>query len=146
MRQVWVTAAARSNEGSVGRPQMACENAKKTAFSCYSIFIVLSLSAKKRKLYAQNTALRNSQSDLVFLFWNTDFNENRAHVHVGKKSTDHLCKIWLEPTVELSKQGDLSDAQVKEVMRIASEYKDKLLRQWSLFKEGKPIRMIKVNK
>ena len=81
-----------------------------------------------------------------FLFWNTDFNENRAHVHVGKKSTEHLCKIWLEPTVELAKKGDLSDAQVKEVMKIASEYQDRLLRQWNLFKEGKPIRMIKVNK
>ena len=81
-----------------------------------------------------------------FLFWNTDFNENRAHVHVGKKSTEHLCKIWLEPTVELAKKGDLSDAQVKEVIKIAAEYQDKLLRQWSLFKEGKPIRIIKVNK
>lgn len=81
-----------------------------------------------------------------FLFWNTDFHENRAHVHVGKKGTEHLCKIWLEPTVELVKQGDLSDAQVREVMKIASEYQERLLRQWSLFKEGKPIRMIKVNK
>ena len=27
-----------------------------------------------------------------FLFWNTDYYENRAHVHVGKKSTEHLCK------------------------------------------------------
>ena len=46
-----------------------------------------------------------------FLFWNTDYNENRAHVHVGKRSTEHLCKIWLEPVVELDKQGDLTDAQ-----------------------------------
>ena len=22
-----------------------------------------------------------------FLFWNTDYHENRAHVHVGKRST-----------------------------------------------------------
>ena len=40
-----------------------------------------------------------------FLFWNTDYNEKRAHVHVGKRSTEHLCKIWLEPVVELDKQG-----------------------------------------
>ena len=32
-----------------------------------------------------------------FLFWNTDYYENRAHVHVGKRSTERLCKIWLEP-------------------------------------------------
>lgn len=37
-----------------------------------------------------------------FLFWNTDYNENRAHVHVGKRGTEHLCKIWLEPAVELA--------------------------------------------
>jgi hypothetical protein len=81
-----------------------------------------------------------------FLFWNTDYYENRAHVHVGKRSTEHLCKIWLEPEVELDKQGDLTDAQVKEVVEIAKEYREKLLRQWSLFKQGKAIRVIKVKK
>lgn len=33
----------------------------------------------------------------IFLFWDTDINENRAHVHVGKKvgrkATAKLCKI-----------------------------------------------------
>lgn len=81
-----------------------------------------------------------------FLFWNTDYHENRAHVHVGKRSTEHLCKIWLEPAVELDKQGDLTDAQAKEVVEIAKEYREKLLRQWSLFKQGKAIRVIKVKK
>ena len=81
-----------------------------------------------------------------FLFWNTDYNENRAHVHVGKRSTENLCKIWLEPTVELDKKGDLTDAQVKEVLIIAKEYREKLLQQWSLFKQGKTIKMIKVKK
>ena len=28
-----------------------------------------------------------------FLFYNTDFHENRAHVHVGKRGTEELCKI-----------------------------------------------------
>ena len=81
-----------------------------------------------------------------FLFWNTDYYENRAHVHVGKRSTERLCKIWLEPIVEVVDKGDLTDAQVKEVLKIALEYREKLLRQWILFKEGKPIRMIKVKK
>jgi len=49
-------------------------------------------------------------------------------------------------TVELAKKGDLTDAQVKEVITIAEKYQEKLLHQWSLFKEGKPIKMIKVNK
>jgi hypothetical protein len=81
-----------------------------------------------------------------FLFWNTDYNENRAHVHVGKRSTEHLCKIWLEPEVEIDKQGDLTDAQAKEVLAIATQYREKLLSQWKLFKEGKAIRIIKVKK
>ena len=43
-----------------------------------------------------------------FLFWNTDYYENRAQVHVGKRSTEHLCKIWLEPIVEVEDKGDHS--------------------------------------
>ena len=81
-----------------------------------------------------------------FLFWNTDYNENRAHVHVGKRSTEHLCKIWLEPNVELVYQGDLTDAQAREVLAIAQDYREKLLHQWQRFKEGKRISIITINK
>lgn len=81
-----------------------------------------------------------------FLFWNTDFNENRAHVHVGKRSTENLCKIWLEPIVELDQRGDLTEAQAKEVLEIAREYREQMLKQWSLFKQGKKIRIITVKK
>ena len=81
-----------------------------------------------------------------FLFWNTDYYENRAHVRVGKKSTEHLCKIWLEPMVEIEDKGDLTDAQVKEVLKIATEYREKLLHQWEQFKQGNPIRIIKIKK
>ena len=81
-----------------------------------------------------------------FLFWNTDYYENRAHVHVGKHSTEHLCKIWLEPVVEVEDKGDLTDAQAKEVQKIATDYREKLLRQWEQFKQGKPIRIIKIKK
>ena len=81
-----------------------------------------------------------------FLFWNTDYNENRAHVHVGKRGTEHLCKIWLEPVVELAQKGDLTDAQAKEVLTIAAEFRKKLLHQWSLFKQGKRVRIITVKK
>jgi hypothetical protein len=81
-----------------------------------------------------------------FLFWNTDYNENRAHVHVGKRGTEHLCKIWLEPQVELAQKGDLTDAQAKEVIWIASEYRERLLQQWNLFKQGKRVKMITVKK
>ncbi len=81
-----------------------------------------------------------------FLFWNTDYHENRAHVHVGKRRTEHLCKIWLEPVVELADKGDLTDAQVKQVLDIVTEYRERMLRQWEQFKQGRPIRIIKVKK
>lgn len=82
----------------------------------------------------------------TFLFYNKDFNENRAHVHIGKKGTANFCKIWIEPTVELAKQGDLTDSQTKEVLELASKYREKLLAQWKNFKEGKAIRIIKIKK
>ncbi len=81
-----------------------------------------------------------------FLFWNTDYHENRAHVHVGKRSTERLCKIWLEPNVELADRGDLTEAQAKEVLEVAVRYRDRLLNQWNQFKQGKTIRIIKINK
>ena len=82
----------------------------------------------------------------TFLFYGTDNNESRAHVHVGKRNTEHLCKIWLEPDVELVEKGDLTDAQAKEVVAIVRKYREKLLRQWTLFKQGKAIRVIKIKK
>jgi hypothetical protein len=46
----------------------------------------------------------------------------------------------------LEDKGDLTDAQAKEVLKIATEYRDKLLHQWEQFKQGKPIRIIKIKK
>ena len=51
-----------------------------------------------------------------------------------------------EPNVELDKQGDLTDAQVREIMAVANEYREKLLHQWKLFKQGKRIRIITIKK
>lgn len=82
----------------------------------------------------------------TFLFYNKDFNENRAHVHIGKRGTEQFCKVWLEPDVELAKQGDLTDAQVKEILKLTQECRDKLIAQWNKFKEGKTIRIIKIKK
>ena len=39
----------------------------------------------------------------IFLFYNKDFNENRAHIHVGKKDTNNLCKIGLSLMSKLPK-------------------------------------------
>lgn len=81
-----------------------------------------------------------------FLFYNTDYYENRAHIHVGKRGMEQLCKIWLEPSIEVAKQGNLTDAQLKEVLIIATEYRVQLLHQWDNFKSGQSIRIIKVKK
>lgn len=73
----------------------------------------------------------------IFLIFGTDSNENRMHVHVGRKDTKHYCKIWLQPKVELSKAGDLNNAELKEVLEIAEQYKDDLVKQWNDYMNGK---------
>lgn len=82
----------------------------------------------------------------IFLFYGTDVNENRAHVHVGKKGTERFCKIWLEPFVELAEQGDLTAAQAKEVLEIAQEQCKTLLQKWAKFKAGESVKMSKIKK
>ncbi|MBR3566015.1 MAG: DUF4160 domain-containing protein [Paludibacteraceae bacterium] len=81
----------------------------------------------------------------TFLFWGTDLNENRAHVHVGKKGTENFAKIWLEPQIQLAKQGDLSDVQIKQVLKIVELYRQDLLKQWNIFKKGGKISIIKIH-
>ena len=82
----------------------------------------------------------------VFLFYDTDFYENRAHVHVGKKGSQDLCKIWLEPEVVVEKKGEFSDTQVQEILTLAQAHKDRLIEQWKLFKAGKQVKIIKITK
>ena len=82
----------------------------------------------------------------TFLFFGTDANENRAHVHVGRKGTKNLAKIWLEPEIVVAKEGDLTDAQLKQLVTIAAENKEMLLKQWQVFKKGGNVKLIKINK
>ena len=63
----------------------------------------------------------------TFIFFGTDSNENRAHVHVGKRDTKKLCKIWLEPDVEVAHKGSITDGQLKEIIAIATKYRKELL-------------------
>lgn len=82
----------------------------------------------------------------IFLFYDTDYYENRAHVHVGKKGSRRLCKIWLEPRIEIDDKGDLTDSQLKEIAELAERYKDRLIGQWKVFKEGKKVKTLKITK
>ena len=70
--------------------------------------------------------------------------ENRMHIHVGKKSTFELCKIWLEPTVEIAKVGELTPMQINEVLNITKKYQKELVEQWNNFVQGKAIQIIKI--
>lgn len=73
----------------------------------------------------------------IFLIFGTDSNEKRIHVHVGWKATKNYCKIWLEPQVELCRQGDLTDKEIKEVLEIAEQYREELVKQWKNYMVGK---------
>jgi prophage DNA circulation protein len=82
----------------------------------------------------------------IFIIYDTDKNENRMHVHVGKKATKHLCKIWLEPDVEIDKAGDLTVKQQNEVLEVVKKYKKQMIQQWKDFMNGKTIDVIKAKK
>jgi len=82
----------------------------------------------------------------IFLFFGTDFNENRAHVHVGKKSTEDYCKIWLEPEISVAKNGTLTASELNEVMKITKIYRFQLIKQWKKFTTGETIKIITIKK
>lgn len=81
----------------------------------------------------------------IFLIFGTDQNENRIHVHVGRKDTKNYCKIWLEPKVEVAKDGDLTKAQLKEVVELAGQYREKLISQWKAYMKG-TMKLITIKK
>jgi hypothetical protein len=82
----------------------------------------------------------------IFLFFGTDFNENRAHVHVGKKSTEEYCKIWLEPEISVAKNGAFTASELNEVIKITKKYHLQLLKQWRKFTGGETIKIITIKK
>jgi len=85
------------------------------------------------------------QAVWIFTIFETDIFENRKHVHVGRKGTEKLCKIWLEPEIIIAKPGELSISEQREVLRITELFKDNLIQQWEQFLTGQKIDIIKVN-
>jgi hypothetical protein len=88
----------------------------------------------------------SSKITWIFLFFGTDVYENRAHVHVGKRTTERYCKIWLEPEISIVKNGSLTIAEINEVLTITTEYQAQLIEQWKKFIDGKTIKMITIKK
>ena len=78
----------------------------------------------------------------IFIMYGTDINENRKHVHVGKKSMTVLCKIWLEPNIEIAEKGELTIKEQNEVLSIVNTYSIQLAKQWDDFVSGKKVTMI----
>ena len=68
----------------------------------------------------------------TFLFYGTDVNENRAHVHVGKKDTQNFAKIWLEPKVEIAYKGDFSQHEINKIQSIVELYAEYFKKQYQL--------------
>jgi hypothetical protein len=81
----------------------------------------------------------------TFIMFGTDVNENRRHVHVGRKDTEELCKIWLEPEVEVAKAGELSIREQREVVEIASQFREQLLENWEKVTRGEKVKILKIN-
>ena len=82
----------------------------------------------------------------IFLFFGTDIYEKRPHVHVGKKSMEEYCKIWLEPEISVAKSGMLTTSELNEVLKITKEYHSQLIKQWQKFADGETIKIIKIKK
>ncbi len=79
------------------------------------------------------------------MFYGPDINENRAHVHVGKRGVSP-CKIWLEPTISVANNGGLTPAQLKQVLAITEECYDILMSQWRIFKTNNTPKIITIKK
>ncbi len=81
----------------------------------------------------------------TFVMYGTDIYENRRHVHVGRKGTEKLCKIWLEPAVEIAKAGELSIGEQREVVEIAIRFRSRLLKNWEQVVRGEKVEILKIN-
>ncbi|MBI3987083.1 MAG: DUF4160 domain-containing protein [Lentisphaerae bacterium] len=61
-----------------------------------------------------------------FFFFSRE--ERRPHVHVF--CPDGEAKFWLEPQVDLARNHGLSQAQMKELLKIVEEKKNDILDAW----------------
>ena len=81
----------------------------------------------------------------IFTIFGSDIYENRKHIHVGRRGTERLCKIWLEPRVKIAVAGELTLSEQREVLAVTELYREVLPGQWTQFMSGQKIQIIKVN-
>jgi len=78
------------------------------------------------------------ESGLIFWFHSYDaLREDRASVHVGKGSQDDYsdAKIWLEPEIEVARQGrTLREPELTRALNVVKENLAYLLEEWHGYK------------
>lgn len=74
--------------------------------------------------------------DAGFLFWFHSYDaiyENRASVHVGQGSPDDYndAKVWLEPGIEVAREGrSLKRHELNRALKIIEENHERLVERW----------------
>ena len=75
-----------------------------------------------------------TEKDLIFWFHSYDFvSESRASVHVDKGSQDDFndAKIWLEPEIEVAREGrTLRTYELNRALAIIRQKRGFLLGEW----------------
>ncbi|MBC7893512.1 MAG: DUF4160 domain-containing protein, partial [Sphingobacteriaceae bacterium] len=56
-----------------------------------------------------------------------------------------LCKIWLEPEVEIAKSGELSISEQREVIEITRQFRSRLLENWEKVVRGEKVEILKID-
>ncbi len=78
------------------------------------------------------------EGSLIFWFHSYDAaHENRASIHVGKGSQDDYndAKIWLEPEIEVAREGrTLRKHELSRAMKVIQQHHSYLKEQWYDYK------------
>lgn len=80
----------------------------------------------------------------VLFVFSSDINEKRRHVHVRDKEgkMNRLCKLWIEPIVELAYNYGFSRSEINEIRKLVSENKKIINSQLKLFYAGQKVKSI----
>jgi Domain of unknown function (DUF4160) len=62
-----------------------------------------------------------------FFFFSRE--ETRLHIHV--QSADGEAKFWLEPNIELARNYDLSDTDLRRLQQLVAEHEQEIRDAWN---------------
>ena len=84
-------------------------------------------------------------NNIIFYIFGIDINENRRHIHVFLQSVNGFkpAKIWIEPEIEIAKQGDFKAKEINNVLKLAKSNIDIINSQLDKFFKNEPIKIIK---